>query len=329
VYKGTMLVWGTWLAVRTRKVNMKDMNESKMTGMSLYSLTLLAIVAIPITLLLNANNKSRVNNLNTSFVLIAVVVDLCFLIVLMLMVGSKIWLLYVLKLTTLGEDNATGVAGVVVQRGLSVVSSSGRATTANGNGGGGPGVSTVGATPRATPVGSAASPSSPAASIAASIARSAGSAGGGGPIPPGRMSSARGPSLAQRRLEQQQKDAERKSLSGGGDAAVAGASAAGASAAGASAAGASAAGAGAAAAEATRGPSATRPAAANGVRFEDKSDGAVVEPKVPEAATPEASATPPPASAAASRTPANLDGPTPPPLVRVEDVDLTSEASRE
>eukprot|EP00455_Lapot_gusevi_P056800 TRINITY_DN9525_c0_g1_i13.p1 TRINITY_DN9525_c0_g1~~TRINITY_DN9525_c0_g1_i13.p1 ORF type:complete len:469 (-),score=81.96 TRINITY_DN9525_c0_g1_i13:124-1449(-) len=47
LYHGILLLWGLWLAVRTRKVE-KNFNESRFIGLALYNLTFVCSIVIPI-----------------------------------------------------------------------------------------------------------------------------------------------------------------------------------------------------------------------------------------------------------------------------------------
>lgn len=58
VYKGLLLLFGTYLAWETRKVHIPALNDSKLIGMSVYNVVVPCVLIIPIRTVLESNRTA-------------------------------------------------------------------------------------------------------------------------------------------------------------------------------------------------------------------------------------------------------------------------------
>ncbi|CAC5406902.1 GABBR [Mytilus coruscus] len=72
-YKGILLLFGIFLAYETRSVKLKQVNDSRFVGMSIYNVVVLCVITAPITLLIN-------NQQDASFAFVSLAILLCSLL---------------------------------------------------------------------------------------------------------------------------------------------------------------------------------------------------------------------------------------------------------
>lgn len=51
-FKGLILVFGLFLAYETRSIKVKQINDSRYVGMSIYNVVVLAIITAPVTMVI-------------------------------------------------------------------------------------------------------------------------------------------------------------------------------------------------------------------------------------------------------------------------------------
>ncbi|XP_069119655.1 gamma-aminobutyric acid type B receptor subunit 1-like isoform X3 [Argopecten irradians] len=69
-YKGILLLFGIFLAYETRSVKLKQVNDSRFVGMSIYNVVVLCVITAPITLIIS-------NQQDASFAFVALAILLC------------------------------------------------------------------------------------------------------------------------------------------------------------------------------------------------------------------------------------------------------------
>ncbi|XP_069101175.1 gamma-aminobutyric acid type B receptor subunit 1-like [Argopecten irradians] len=69
-YKGILLLFGIFLAYETRSVKLKQVNDSRFVGMSIYNVVVLCVITAPITLIIS-------NQQDASFAFLALAILLC------------------------------------------------------------------------------------------------------------------------------------------------------------------------------------------------------------------------------------------------------------
>uniref|UniRef100_A0A061QLL2 Gamma-aminobutyric acid type B receptor subunit 2 n=1 Tax=Cupiennius salei TaxID=6928 RepID=A0A061QLL2_CUPSA len=72
-YKGLLLIFGIFLAYETRSVKVKQLNDSRLVGMSIYNVVVLCLITAPVTLVINSQTDATF-----AFVALAIIVC-CFL----------------------------------------------------------------------------------------------------------------------------------------------------------------------------------------------------------------------------------------------------------
>jgi hypothetical protein len=121
LYKGAMLIGGAYLAIRTRKVALRDMRESKLVGAAIYNIIIIASITVPVLILISRDNK----NVTATLILLGVSVVTAYSVVLALIIVFKLYLVFIAKVTTEGERGfSNGGAGSVHRRGTTVDSGS-------------------------------------------------------------------------------------------------------------------------------------------------------------------------------------------------------------
>ncbi len=114
VSKIIMIVWATVLAVRTRNVNLRDMNEARHVAVSVYTILVITSITVPVYAVI-----SGVQSRPAAFVVTNMALALVPFVVLVLIVGTKLFHIYVKKKKTLGEKPAPGPSSsMVVHRGV-------------------------------------------------------------------------------------------------------------------------------------------------------------------------------------------------------------------
>ncbi|OQV25760.1 Gamma-aminobutyric acid type B receptor subunit 1 [Hypsibius exemplaris] len=58
-YKGLFLIFGLFLAYETRSVKIKELNDSRFVGMSIYNVVVLCIITAPVTLIINKQHNAK------------------------------------------------------------------------------------------------------------------------------------------------------------------------------------------------------------------------------------------------------------------------------
>ncbi len=116
--KCILIIWGTYLAVKTRKVKLKDMNESRMLALCMYTMFLVLCLIAPVSYIVSRNFE----NIAALFVLVNISILIVILTVIILLAGTKLWLIFVKKRTTLGEraerDSVSQAGPSVIHRGV-------------------------------------------------------------------------------------------------------------------------------------------------------------------------------------------------------------------
>ncbi|KAL5012697.1 hypothetical protein ScPMuIL_011248 [Solemya velum] len=82
-YKGILLLFGIFLAYETRSVKLKQVNDSRFVGMSIYNVVVLCVITAPITLIIS-------NQQDAAFAFVALAIILCSFLSMGLIFGPKI-----------------------------------------------------------------------------------------------------------------------------------------------------------------------------------------------------------------------------------------------
>ena len=69
-YKGLVLVFGLFLAYETRSIKVKQINDSRYVGMSIYNVVVLCLITAPVTMVIAAQQDA-------SFAFVALAVIFC------------------------------------------------------------------------------------------------------------------------------------------------------------------------------------------------------------------------------------------------------------
>ncbi|GAU88441.1 hypothetical protein RvY_01140-2 [Ramazzottius varieornatus] len=69
-YKGLFLIFGLFLAYETRNVKIRELNDSRFVGMSIYNVVVLCIITAPVTMIINKQH-------NAKFVFVALSIMFC------------------------------------------------------------------------------------------------------------------------------------------------------------------------------------------------------------------------------------------------------------
>ncbi|KAI0222785.1 Gamma-aminobutyric acid type B receptor subunit 2, partial [Lamellibrachia satsuma] len=80
-YKGSLLLFGLFLAWATRKVTVAALNDSKYIGMSVYNVVLLCVVAAPIGFLVGDDKFESTYVITSVFVIFCTTITICLIFV--------------------------------------------------------------------------------------------------------------------------------------------------------------------------------------------------------------------------------------------------------
>lgn len=82
-YKGVLLIFGLFLAYETRSVKLKQVNDSRFVGMSIYNVSVLCVITAPITLIINSQQDA-------TFAFVSLAIVMCSFLSMGLIFGPKI-----------------------------------------------------------------------------------------------------------------------------------------------------------------------------------------------------------------------------------------------
>lgn len=82
-YKGLLLIFGLFLAYETRSVKLKQINDSRLVGMSVYNVVVLCMITGPVSLVIS-------NQVNAHFAFIAFTIIFCCFLSMALVFAPKI-----------------------------------------------------------------------------------------------------------------------------------------------------------------------------------------------------------------------------------------------
>ncbi|CAI9738858.1 gamma-aminobutyric acid type B receptor subunit 1-like [Octopus vulgaris] len=82
-YKGVLLIFGLFLAYETRSVKLKQVNDSRFVGMSIYNVVVLCVITAPITLIINSQQDA-------TFAFMSLAIVMCSFLSMGLIFGPKI-----------------------------------------------------------------------------------------------------------------------------------------------------------------------------------------------------------------------------------------------
>jgi 2',3'-cyclic-nucleotide 2'-phosphodiesterase (5'-nucleotidase family) len=97
--KFILVAWGVRLAFRTRSVRLRDMNESRFVALAIYNVVVVAVIIIPTLVFLGRFNR----NVTATTVLLGIGIILGYGVVLALVIGTRIYFVFVKKIVSLGE----------------------------------------------------------------------------------------------------------------------------------------------------------------------------------------------------------------------------------
>lgn len=83
-YKGVILVFGLFLAYETRSIKVKQINDSRYVGMSIYNVVILCLITAPVTMVISSQQDA-----SFGFVALAIIFC-CFLSMLLIFVPKVI-----------------------------------------------------------------------------------------------------------------------------------------------------------------------------------------------------------------------------------------------
>lgn len=69
-YKGLLLLFGLFLAYETRSVKLKQLNDSRLVGMSVYNVVILCLITAPVSLVMS-------NQVNSHFAFVSLAIIFC------------------------------------------------------------------------------------------------------------------------------------------------------------------------------------------------------------------------------------------------------------
>lgn len=82
-HKGILLLFGIFLSYETRSVKLKEVNDSRFVGMSIYNVVVLCVITVPIVLIIKSQQDA-------SFAFVALAIILCSFLSLGLIFGPKV-----------------------------------------------------------------------------------------------------------------------------------------------------------------------------------------------------------------------------------------------
>lgn len=82
-YKGLLLLFGLFLSYETRSVKLKQLNDSRLVGMSIYNVVILCLITGPVSLVMN-------NQVNSHFAFISLAIIFCCFLSMALIFTPKI-----------------------------------------------------------------------------------------------------------------------------------------------------------------------------------------------------------------------------------------------
>lgn len=86
-YKGLVLVFGLFLAYETRSIKVKQINDSRYVGMSIYNVVVLCLITAPVTMVIASQQDA-------SFAFVALALIFCCFLSMALIFVPKVSLLY-------------------------------------------------------------------------------------------------------------------------------------------------------------------------------------------------------------------------------------------
>lgn len=82
-YKGLLLIFGIFLAYETRSIKIKQLNDSRLVGMSIYNVVVLCLITAPVTLVISSQQ-------NATFAFVALAIIFCCFLSMALIFSTKI-----------------------------------------------------------------------------------------------------------------------------------------------------------------------------------------------------------------------------------------------
>lgn len=98
-FKGLILVFGLFLAYETRSIKVKQINDSRYVGMSIYNVVVLCLVTAPVAMVIASQQDA-------SFVFVSLaVIFCCFLSMLLIFVPKVINFIFIIKKKRTNKQN--------------------------------------------------------------------------------------------------------------------------------------------------------------------------------------------------------------------------------
>lgn len=82
-YKGLLLIFGLFLAYETRSIKLKEINDSRLVGMSIYNVVVLCLITAPVAMVIGSQQDA-------SFAFVALAIVFCCYISMGLIFSPKV-----------------------------------------------------------------------------------------------------------------------------------------------------------------------------------------------------------------------------------------------